>query len=138
MKYKISFEQIQETCAFRTFNGTCTDYYVYGQKCEEEKCPVVDDLKVQGVRLENELLAIFMDKLWVKYPNKMGKTKAEKSYLKTVKKKEDAEELEVVLDCYLEYLEKVEWLSPQNGSTFFNQWQDWRTKFVEEGVLVDE
>ncbi len=137
MTYKITFEQIQTLCSFRTCADNCVELDSYQERCDEQKCPVVKDLGGPPMAKE-EILAIFMDKLWVKYPNKMGKSRAEKFYLKTVKKKEDAEELEVVLDCYLEHLEKVEWLSPQNGSTFFNQWQDWRTKFVEEGVLVDE
>ncbi len=80
----------------------------------------------------------FRKTLWPIYPNKSGKQKAEKYFLRTVKDQETAEDLKIVVECYLEHLKKETWKQPQDGKTFFNNWQDWKTKFIEEGVLVDD
>jgi len=62
--------------------------------------------------------------IWNKYPNRVGKKVAEKHFKATVKTEEDLNSIEKALDVYLKS-ERVEKGFVQNGSTWFNNWQDW-------------
>lgn len=63
--------------------------------------------------------------VWDKYPNKVGRQKAEKTYLATVKSEKDKASCLDALEIYLKHLVENTWKAPQNGSTWFNQWRDW-------------
>lgn len=66
--------------------------------------------------------------LWKEYPNKQGKEKAFKSYVKVrTKEKVDLSDIVNGLKRYLVYCKQnQDWYSPKNGSTWFNQkcWED--------------
>ena len=66
--------------------------------------------------------------LWKEYPNKQGKEKAFKSYVKVrTKEKVDLSDIINGLKRYLVYCKQnQDWYSPKNGSTWFNQkcWED--------------
>lgn len=66
--------------------------------------------------------------LWKEYPNKQGKEKAFKIYVKVrTKEKVDLSDIVNGLKRYLVYCKQnQDWYSPKNGSTWFNQkcWED--------------
>jgi hypothetical protein len=73
---------------------------------------------------KKEPLAGFED-LWERYPNKDGKKAAEKYFHSTVKTEEDYTAINKALDKYITNLKTETWKKPKNGSTWFNNWQDW-------------
>jgi hypothetical protein len=78
-------------------------------------------------------LAGFED-LWKRYPNKDGKKAAEKYFNSTVKTKEDYAAINKALDKYITNLKTETWKKPKNGSTWFNNWQDW-VNWEETGTM---
>lgn len=72
--------------------------------------------------------------IWAKYPNKDGKKAADKHFKSSVKTSEDFEEITKALSNYLAS-EKVKKGFIKNGSTWFNNWQDW---IVEDCQPVTE
>lgn len=62
--------------------------------------------------------------IWAKYPRRVGKKAAEKSYKASVKNDLDRDSIEQALKTYL-VSERVRGGFIQNGSTWFNNWQDW-------------
>lgn len=64
------------------------------------------------------------DELWKRYPNKDGKKGALKHYKATVKTEEDWININKALDNYLQSKTVKEGFI-KNGSTWFNNWQDW-------------
>ena len=76
------------------------------------------------------------EKLWAKYPRKIGKKKAFDSFKKARKiKKVPYEVIESGLYRYLKYIEQQELDEQyiQHGSTFFNQ-EKWQDEFITTGV----
>ena len=67
------------------------------------------------------------EKFWELYPKKIGKAEAQKHFKRTVRSFPDSEDFENALNNYLKYIELKITDSQyiKNGSTFFNQWQDW-------------
>jgi hypothetical protein len=77
------------------------------------------------------------DRLWEMYPNAKGKKDARRHFDATVKTREDVTACETALKNYIETRnfdnarrkefgrDPIPW---QNGSTWFNQWQDWIPK----------
>lgn len=65
------------------------------------------------------------DSIWEKYPNKDGKKAAEKHFNTTVKTEDNYSDINKALDNYLANLKTETWKKPKNGSTWFNNWQDW-------------
>jgi hypothetical protein len=78
------------------------------------------------------------EQIWNRYPHKTGKQKAVDNFLKTVKTDQDVADINKALDNYLELLRSEEWRKPQDGKTWFGNWQDWtdykppRTKEQQE------
>lgn len=64
------------------------------------------------------------DEVWKRYPNKDGKKASEKHFNTTVKTEEDYAAINKALDNYLNS-DKVKKGFIKNGSTWFNNWQDW-------------
>lgn len=64
------------------------------------------------------------DYVWKRYPNKDGKKDALRHFNATVKTEKDYMDISRALDNYLES-EKVKSGFIKNGSTWFNNWQDW-------------
>lgn len=75
----------------------------------------------------------FFEKLWGKYPKKDGKKVAERHYKATVKKESDMDRINLALGNYLTHIEtnKTAYQYIKNGSTWFNNWQDWEV--IEDG-----
>jgi hypothetical protein len=65
--------------------------------------------------------------LWKKYPRPRGKKDAIKHFVTSVKTEEDWKNINIALDNYLqtENVKKGIEQYIQNGSTWFNNWQDW-------------
>ena len=70
---------------------------------------------------------MFFEKLWEAYPKKDGKKAAERYYNSTVKNESGMERINLALGQYLNYIEsnKLDAKFIKNGSTWFNNWQDW-------------
>jgi len=62
--------------------------------------------------------------IWERYPNKDGKKQAEKYFNSSVKTEKDYTSINKALDNYLKS-DKVKNGYIKNGSTWFNNWQDW-------------
>ena len=70
---------------------------------------------------------IFFEGLWKRYPNRLGKKSAKRHFKASVKTAENYYACKEALKNYIKYI-KVKGLEPQfiqNGSTWFNNWQDW-------------
>lgn len=65
------------------------------------------------------------ENVWKEYPNRVGKKEALRHYKSTVKDADDAQDVLIALANYKEHLSVNDWKKPQNGSTWFNNWQDW-------------
>ncbi len=63
--------------------------------------------------------------VWKRYPNKDGKKAAENHFNATVKTEDNYSDINKALDNYLANLKTETWKKPKNGSTWFNNWQDW-------------
>lgn len=79
--------------------------------------------------IPNDLYENEFGDLWKEYPNKQGKVKAFEYYKKSRKKGTTFEEVKLGLDRYNQYCKKVEWYSPKNGSTWFNQ-ECWKDEYI--------
>ena len=64
------------------------------------------------------------EEIWAKYPNKDGKKAAERYFLASVKTEKDWHDIQKALQNYLGS-KKVKDGYIKNGSTWFNNWQDW-------------
>lgn len=71
------------------------------------------------------------EEIWKRYPNRVGKKHAERHYKATVKTDEDRSNIHKAMDNYLKS-DRVKKGFVQNGSTWFNQWQDWVDKPIKE------
>lgn len=67
----------------------------------------------------------FFDEIWEKYPVKDGRKEARRHFNATVKTEQDWNNINKALNNYLAHLKKEMWKNPKNGSTWFNNWQDW-------------
>lgn len=67
----------------------------------------------------------WFEEIWNKYPNRVGKKQAQRHYEATVKTEKDRESCLDALSNYEKHLAVNTWKKPQNGSTWFNNWQDW-------------
>lgn len=79
-----------------------------------------------------EKILSFFEIVWSKYPMKAGKKEALRHYKATVKCQEDVDNCEKALVNYLKHLALPQnsYKHPMNGSTWFNNWQDW-TEWIE-------
>lgn len=62
--------------------------------------------------------------IWEKYPKKIGRKQAHQHFVASVKTEENFKDIQIALKNYLES-ERVYKGFIQNGSTWFNNWQDW-------------
>jgi len=106
-----------------------------------------DSGKVQGtippniieVKLrEYKISASNFSEVWSKYPNRVGRKEAERHFFASVKTKQDLANINKALDNYLK-TKKVAQGFIKNGSTWFNNWQDYtnyqepKTKEEQDG-----
>ena len=66
----------------------------------------------------------WFENLWIKYPEKDGKKEAKKHFMASVHTEEDHQKIQTALKNYLG-CEKVNKGYIKNGSTWFNNWEDW-------------
>lgn len=64
------------------------------------------------------------ESLWTKYPKKIGKQKAQKEYLSSVKTKEDQKNIDLALNNYLAS-DRVKRGFVKDGANWFKEWGDW-------------
>lgn len=76
------------------------------------------------------------ESLWTKYPNKDGKKQAQRHFKNTVKNQEDYINISKAIENYLGS-ERVKKGFIKNGSTWFNNWQDW-LNYIEPAYVVNE
>lgn len=84
---------------------------------------------VVGEKPENRIGESHFEELWLKYPKPVGKKHAKRHFLATVKTHQDYARISKHLENY-KASEGVQKGFVQNGSTWFNQWEDW--SFREE------
>ena len=64
------------------------------------------------------------NQIWDKYPQRTGRKSAESHFKASVKTEQDFQDIQTALKNYLES-KRVAQGFVQNGSTWFNNWQDW-------------
>ena len=70
------------------------------------------------------------------YPNKDGKKAALRHFTATVKTDKDVERIHTALKKYLEHVERENKQNfIKNGSTWFNNWQDWEFYKPPPGII---
>lgn len=76
------------------------------------------------------------EKLWSYYPKKDGKKSALKAFLNTVKTLHDLMRVTAASENYINYIKKngTEERYIKNGSTFFNNWEDWVNYGTNDGA----
>lgn len=67
----------------------------------------------------------FFEEIWDDYPNKVKKKESLKHFIASVKSDGDCKNIKIALKNYKKHLQFNDWKHPQNGSTWFNNWQDW-------------
>jgi len=70
------------------------------------------------------LLDTWFEELWSKYPNKDGKRHAKRHFVSSVRDEGDYGRISSALENYLSS-DRVKSGYIKNGSTWFNNWQDW-------------
>jgi len=90
--------------------------------------PTLQDPTVSKVLLNNKKTLSNAKKkfetIWLRYPNRQGKKNARRHFNATVKTEDDWAAINRALDNYLRS-ERVKKGFVKNGSTWFNEWQDW-------------
>lgn len=74
------------------------------------------------------------DRIWEEYPLKTGRSKALKKFLATVKTDQDWQNIQTALKNYKTHLSDNTWKQPQDGKTWFNNWQDWINYCADSGA----
>lgn len=76
------------------------------------------------------------ESIWNKYPNKDGKKRSKIYFFASVKTEKDLEDINKALNNYLN-CKKVKEGFIKNGSTWFNNWQDW-INYVEPKTAKEQ
>ena len=70
--------------------------------------------------------AFAFDEFWLSGPwQKLGKKEAKRHWNVSVKTERDWKDIQSARDRYGAHLKSASWLTPQYGSTWFNNWRDW-------------
>ena len=78
----------------------------------------------KGSHLDSHIISTF-DLLWRQYPNKQGRKDAIRHYKASVKTEDQITSIKTALENYLGHVADKEPQYIKNGSTWFNQWEDW-------------
>lgn len=97
------------------------------------RCIGEGEEKGKDIGLKNEFS---FEDIWKQYPNKDGKARAEKVFKATVKTKDDWDNINKALCNYL-ISDRVQKGYIKNGSTWFNNWQDF-IEWVEPKIKHPE
>ena len=79
-------------------------------------------------KAKNKKINEWFEEIWNLYPNKDGKKEAERHFCCSVKTEADFQRIQTALEKYKAHLSKNPWKQPKNGSTWFNNWQDWENR----------
>jgi len=85
---------------------------------DKDKVKVKEDIHID-IYMDN------FDTLWRQYPNKQGRKDAMRHYKASVKTEERITLITKALENYLGHVADKEPRYIKNGSTWFNQWEDW-------------
>lgn len=97
----------------------------YPQRGVQDKDKDKDKEKVRGKGSgENPDREVWFQSVWATYPNKDGRKEALRHFLATVKTEDDLARIRKALDSYLKSRPVANGFV-KNGSTWFNNWQDW-------------
>lgn len=80
---------------------------------------------------------IVFETIWKKYPSKDGRKEAERHFNVSVLTLDDFSNIKKALTNYINHLKNNSWKKPKNGSTWFNNWQDW-INWIEPVPETDE
>jgi len=118
----LNYEQYQTTDTGgdikRTSDGTTDGHRMVQRSLHKQEVK-----KEKNVKKERKSMVAF-NVLWQRYPNRTGKKDALRHFEATVKTPEDLTNINTALTNYLRS-DKVKKGFIQNGSTWFNNWQDW-------------
>ena len=87
---------------------------------------LAERLSREEKRREEKSVVFDFAELWKQYPNTLGRKAAEKHFQASVKTPELLAEIHTALANYKRHLESNPEKPVQNGSTWFNNWQDWK------------
>ncbi len=110
----INYEKFQQ-------NDTTDDTTERQQK--DNRKDTYNNVKNVENEKNNKYSALFQE-LWQDFPNKIGKKEAEKHFNASVLTEEDCKNIQIADKKYKQHLKKNDWKKPQNGKTWFNNWQD--------------
>jgi hypothetical protein len=79
--------------------------------------------ETEGEKRQKELESCF-ESLWKQYPKKDGLKDAKRHFFASVKSKQDEEQIILALNNYCAIVQDTERKYIKNGSTWFNNWQD--------------
>lgn len=132
IKYGINKHYQEWEPSFKRITASSKEMTTVIQKDSElssKKIPTKDTLTK-----DNKILSDFFEKLWQAFPKKDGKKSAERHYFATVKNDTDMERINLALGNYLHHIEtnRIELKFIKNGSTWFNNWQDWEVVMDRE------
>ncbi len=129
---KGNFYKFKENKHFRYFEefDTKTNYIANREKLS--KSPAIakaavyleKEKDIDKEKEKDKIPVLVFNKLWERYPNKDGKKAALRRFKASVKTKQDVKNINKALDNYLKS-EKVKKGYIKNGSTWFNNWEDW-------------
>jgi phage replication O-like protein O len=89
-------------------------------------------------KTKENIYSDFFEVLWKLYPNKDGKKESLKHFNATVKTENDKMKIDFALANYLEDLKDNSWKKAKNGSTWFNNWQDWIPENIDELIAEEQ
>lgn len=83
-------------------------------------------IKEMGNKHINKKTSDNFNELWAKYPRKEGKKEALRHYNASIRKDKEAHrKISIAIDVYLDLIKGKEKQYIKQGSTFFNNWQDY-------------
>jgi len=101
-------------------NNSENDNIIF-KKVDNKKQSKVQYSTVKENKVNNNLA---FEELWKRYPNKDGKKLALKHFKTSIKTEQDLKNINIALEKYLNS-DRVKNGYIKNGSTWFNNWQDW-------------
>lgn len=81
--------------------------------------------KTLDVKTTSNISNTAFERVWLRYPKRLGKKAALRHFAASVQTPEDQQKFERALENYLRFVRGKEIRFVQNGSTWFNNWADW-------------
>ena len=105
-------------------------------RVEESRTRKQSVRQTTNIITDTHLLSEF-ENLWAKYPRKLGKETAKKSFIKLREKGIPLDDIQIAVTNYVSHInmEGTAEKYIKHGSTFFNQWEDWKTVETTQSSL---